>query len=58
MNSFIKNFLFALLILFFLSTVFALFSQSTEREKKIPLNQVIQDIEEEKIDRILISDNY
>ena len=57
MNSFIKNFLFALLILFFLSTVFALFSQSTEREKKIPLNQVIQDIEEEKIDRILISDN-
>ena len=57
MNSFIKNFLVLLLIFFFLSTVFAIFSQSTEREKKIPLNQVIQDIEEEKIDRILISNN-
>jgi len=57
MNSFIKNFLFAILILFFLSAIFGLFSQSAEREKKIPLNQVIQDIEEEKIDKILISDN-
>jgi cell division protease FtsH len=57
MKSLVKNFLFSLLILLVLSAFFALFSQPTEKEKKIPLNQVAQDIEAEKIEKILISDN-
>jgi len=57
MKSLVKNFLFSLLILLVLSAFFALFSQPTEKEKKIPLNQVAQDIEVEKIEKILISDN-
>ena len=57
MKSLVKNFLLAILILLVLSTFFAFFSQPTEKEKKISLNQVIQDIEGEKIDKILISDN-
>jgi cell division protease FtsH len=57
MNSLLKNFLISLLIIFLLSTIFSFFNQSIETEKKIPLSQVIQDIEDEKINQILISDN-
>jgi cell division protease FtsH len=57
MKPLVKNFLFSLLILLVISAFFALFSQPTEKEKKIPLNQVAQDIEAEKIEKILISDN-
>jgi ATP-dependent metalloprotease FtsH len=57
MNSLLKNFLISLLIIFLLSTIFSFFNQSIDTEKKIPLSQVIQDIEDEKINQILISDN-
>ncbi len=47
-----KNFIFVLLIFLLISGAFALFSQPFEREKEIPLSQLVKDINQEKIKKI------
>ncbi|MBZ9569900.1 ATP-dependent zinc metalloprotease FtsH [Patescibacteria group bacterium] len=52
-----KNFLFILLIFLAISTVFALFFQPIQKEKDISLSQLVEEIEQEKIKKISVSDN-
>jgi len=52
-----KNLLFIFLIFLTISAIFALFSQPFEQEKEISLSQLIKDIEEEKIEKIIVSGN-
>ena len=47
----------AFLILLVISAIFSFFFQPIEGEKKVTLNQVAEDIEEGRIDKILISGN-
>ncbi|MCK4453861.1 ATP-dependent zinc metalloprotease FtsH [Candidatus Parcubacteria bacterium] len=52
-----KNLLFIFLIFLTISAIFALFSQPFEQEKEISLSQLVKDIEEEKIGKIIVSGN-
>ena len=56
-KKFFQNFLFVILIFLLISALFAFFSPlNPEKEKEIPLSQFVQDIEEEKIEEIKVSD--
>ena len=57
MRSLVKNFIFILLIFLVVSGVFTLFSGPTVEETKLPLTQVVQDINQGKIKKIVISGN-
>ncbi len=52
-----KNLLFIFLIFLTISAIFALFSQPFEQEKEISLSQLVKDIEEEKIEKIIVAGN-
>ncbi len=52
-----KNFLFILVIFLAISAIFALFFQPIEKEKEISLTQLVEEIEQEKIKKISVSDN-
>jgi len=52
MKSLVKNIIFVLLIFLIISGVFALLAQSLGEKKEISLNQLIKDINEEKIEKI------
>jgi cell division protease FtsH len=53
----VKNFIFILLIFLIVSGVFALFSQPFKEEKEISLTQLVADINQEKVKKIVISGN-
>lgn len=55
MKNLIKNFLIIVLIFLVVSSVFALFSKPFEEKKEIYLNQLVQEIEQEKIKNIIVS---
>jgi len=57
MKTFLKHFLIAVLLFLVISAFFALFFQPTSPEKKVPFPQIVQDIENEKIKKITITDN-
>lgn len=57
MKNFFKNFAVVLLVFIIISSVFGLFSQSLEKEKIIPLSQVVKDINQDKIQKITVSGN-
>jgi len=56
-NNLIKNFLLVLLIFLAISSLFGLFSQSTEKEKTISITQLAQDINQGRVKTIVISGN-
>ena len=55
MKNLTKNFIFILLIFLTVSGVFALFSQPSEKEKEVSLTQLVQDINQEKVKKVVIS---
>ena len=57
MKNLIKNFIFILLIFLVISGIFTLFSQPAEEEKTLSLTQLVEEINQGKIKKILISDN-
>jgi len=57
MRSLIKNFALIFLIFLIISAVFILFFQSPEKEKYLSLNQLVEEINQEKIKKIIISGN-
>lgn len=54
MKNLAKNFIYVLLILFIISGVFSLFS-SPDQEKQIPITQLVQEINQDRIKSIVIS---
>lgn len=57
MKNLIKNLLIIILIFLVVSSVFALFSKPFEEKKEVYLNQLVQEIEQEKIKSIIVSGN-
>jgi len=57
MKSLIKNFVFILLIFLIISGVFAMFTQPFEEKEEISLTQLIEDINQEKVKKIVVSGN-
>ncbi|MDP2663978.1 MAG: ATP-dependent zinc metalloprotease FtsH [bacterium] len=57
MKSLIKNFIFILLIFLVVSGLFTLFSGPAVEEEELPLTQIVQDINQGKIKKIIISGN-
>ena len=57
MKNLLKNVVFILLIFLIISGVFAVFSNPFEKENKIPLTQVVEDINRGNIKKIVISGN-
>jgi ATP-dependent metalloprotease FtsH len=57
MKTLFRHFLIGILFLLIISGVFSLFFQPIKTEKEIPLTQVAKDIQEEKIEKIGISDD-
>ncbi|MCG2693143.1 ATP-dependent metallopeptidase FtsH/Yme1/Tma family protein, partial [Candidatus Parcubacteria bacterium] len=57
MKNLAKNFLLILLIFLLISSFFAFFRAPFEKEKKIPLTQLIQDINQDKVKKIVVSDS-
>jgi len=55
MKNFLKNFIVVLFVFILISSVFGLFSQSLEKEKTIPLSQLVQDINQDKVKKITVS---
>lgn len=56
MKKLIKNIIFVILIFLTISAVFALFSKPLTKEKEISLTQLIQDINQEKIEKLIATD--
>ena len=56
MKKIIKNIIFVILIFLTISAVFALFSKPLTQEKEISLTQLIQDINQEKIEKLIATD--
>jgi len=56
MKNLFKNFFFILLIFLAVSSIFALFFQPFGKEKEIPLTQLVQDINQEKVKKIIVAD--
>jgi len=57
MRNLAKNFLFILLIFLVISAVFSLFSKPFEKVKELSFTQLVQDINQEKIKKIVVSGN-
>ena len=57
MKGLIKNFAFLFLILLTISAVFSLFSIPSEPQETIAINQIITDINQDKIKKIVVSGN-
>jgi cell division protease FtsH len=57
MKNLVKNFIFIVLILIVISGVFSLFSKSSKTEKEIAINQLAQDINQDKVKTITITGN-
>lgn len=57
MKSLSKNFIITLLIFLAISSVFALFSESSSKEKKLSLTQLVEEINQERIKKIAVSGN-
>ena len=57
MKNLAKNFIFVLLIFLIISGIFTMFSQPLEKEKEIALTQLVQDINQEKVKKIVITGN-
>ena len=57
MKNLLKNVVFILLIFLIISGVFAVFSNPFEKENKIPLTQVVEDINRGNIKKIVVSGN-
>ena len=55
MKNLFKNFIFIILIFLIISAVFALFQNPFQEEKEIPLTQLVQDINQEKVKKITAS---
>jgi len=57
MKNLIKNILFVILFFLLISSVFALFFQSSEEKPEVSLTQIVKDINQEKIKEITVSGN-
>jgi len=57
MKNLIKNFIFILLIFLVISGIFTLFSQPSKEEKTLSLTQLVEEINQGKIKKILVADN-
>jgi len=57
MRNLIKNFILILLIFLVISGVFTLFSEPFKKEKEISLTQIVGEINQEKIKKIIVSGN-
>jgi cell division protease FtsH len=57
MKNLIKNILFVILFFLIISSVFALFFQSPDKEKEISLTQLVKDINQEQIKEVTVSGN-
>jgi cell division protease FtsH len=57
MKNLLKNFLIVVLIFLFLSAFFSLFTNPFEQERKISLTQLVSEINQEKIQKIIIIGN-
>ncbi|MBZ9572064.1 ATP-dependent zinc metalloprotease FtsH [Patescibacteria group bacterium] len=57
MKNLIKNFIVILFIFLIISAIFSLFFQPFEKEKQLPLSQLVEEINQEKIKKIIISGN-
>jgi cell division protease FtsH len=57
MKNLAKNILLVLIIFLLISSFFALFRTPFEKEKKIPFTQMVQDIEQERVKKIIVSDS-
>jgi len=57
MKNLIKNFIFIILIFLTVSAVFSLLQNPLEKEKQIPFNQLVTDINQEKVKKITITGN-
>jgi len=55
MKNLIKNFIFVTLILLIISGIFTLFTQPFEKEKEISLTQLVEEVNQEKIKKIVVS---
>ncbi|MCK4386251.1 MAG: ATP-dependent metallopeptidase FtsH/Yme1/Tma family protein, partial [candidate division Zixibacteria bacterium] len=57
MKPLFKNLILILLIFLIISGVFTLVYRPFEKEKEIPLSQLVEDINQEKVKKIVISGN-
>jgi len=57
MKKLITNIFFTLLILFIISGIFTLYSSPFEKPKEIPLNEVVAQINEGKVSKIIVEEN-
>jgi cell division protease FtsH len=57
MNALLKNFLLILLILITISALFSFFFQPLEEIKEVSITQAIDDIKQDKVDKIIVSGN-
>ncbi len=57
MKNLLKNFVFILLIFLVISAVFSLFSKPFEKTQTVSLTQLVQDINQEKVKKIVVSGN-
>ena len=57
MKNLVKNLLIILLVFLLISGIFSLFASPFKKEKEIPLSQLIEEINQEKVKKIVISGN-
>ncbi len=57
MKPLIKNFIFVLLLFLVISSVFSLFGKPFEKKNLLSLTQIVEEINQEKIKKITVSDN-
>ncbi|PIZ27701.1 cell division protein FtsH, partial [Candidatus Berkelbacteria bacterium CG_4_10_14_0_8_um_filter_42_34] len=57
MKNLAKNFVFVLLIFLVISGVFTLFQQPFEKVKELSLTQLVEEINQEKIKKVVVSGN-
>ena len=54
-SSLIKNFLFVVLIFLIISSVFSLFFQPFEKKQEVSITQLVEDINQEKVKKIIVA---
>ncbi len=57
MKNLIKNFVIVLLIFLVISSIFTLFSEPFGKKEEMPLSQVVENVNQEKIKKIIVSGN-
>ncbi|MCD6402252.1 ATP-dependent zinc metalloprotease FtsH [bacterium] len=57
MNNLAKNFILVVLMFLVISAIFSLFSSSLEEKERISISQLVDDINQEKVEKITVSGN-